>query len=79
MAYVEGLRMDEAMHPLALLTVCMYGRVLAESERRARADRAEGKYGFKSAKSIVKIRVVEQEPKTSWNKAAPQEYASTRT
>jgi sulfoxide reductase catalytic subunit YedY len=72
--YVEGLRMDEAMHPLALLTVGMYGRVLPNQNGAPVRVVLPWKYGFKSAKSIVKIRVVEQEPKTSWNKAASQEY-----
>jgi sulfoxide reductase catalytic subunit YedY len=72
--YVEGLRLDEAMHPLTLLTVGMYGRVLPNQNGAPIRVVVPWKYGFKSAKSIVKIRLVEAEPKTSWNKAAPGEY-----
>jgi sulfoxide reductase catalytic subunit YedY len=72
--YVEGLRLDEAMHPLTLLTVGMYGRVLPNQNGAPLRVVVPWKYGFKSAKSIVKIRVTEQEPKTSWNKAAGNEY-----
>jgi len=72
--YVEGLRMDEAMHPLALLTFGMYGQVLPNQNGAPVRVVVPWKYGFKSAKSIVRIRLVEAEPKSSWNKAAPQEY-----
>ena len=72
--YVEGLRIDEAMHPLTLLAVGLYGKTLPAQNGAPLRLVVPWKYGFKSAKSIVKIRVVEQEPKTSWNKAAPQEY-----
>jgi len=72
--YVEGLRLDEALHPLALLTFGMYGRVLPNQNGAPVRVVVPWKYGFKSAKSIVKIRLVEAEPKSSWNKAAPQEY-----
>ena len=72
--YVEGLRLDEAMHPLALLTFGMYGQVLPNQNGAPVRIVAPWKYGFKSAKSIVKVRLVEAEPKSSWNKAAPQEY-----
>jgi sulfoxide reductase catalytic subunit YedY len=72
--YVEGLRMDEAMHPLALLTFGLYGEVLPNQNGAPVRITVPWKYGFKSGKSIVKIRFVEKEPRTSWNKAAPQEY-----
>ena len=72
--YVEGLRMDEAMHPLALLTFGMYGEVLPNQNGAPVRMVLPWKYGFKSAKSIVKIRFVEQQPKTAWVKAAAQEY-----
>jgi sulfoxide reductase catalytic subunit YedY len=72
--YVEGLRMDEAMHPLTLLTFGMYGEVLPNQNGAPVRLVVPWKYGFKSGKSIVKIRFVEQMPKTAWNKAAPQEY-----
>ena len=72
--YVEGLRMDEAMHPLTLLTFGMYGEVLPNQSGAPVRVVVPWKYGFKSGKSIVKIRFVEKEPATAWNKAAPQEY-----
>ena len=72
--YTEGLRMDEAMHPLALLTVGMYGRVLPSQNGAPVRIVTPWKYGFKSAKSIVRIRLTDTEPRTAWNKAAPQEY-----
>ena len=72
--YVEALRMDEAMHPLTLLTFGMYGEVLPNQNGAPVRLIAPWKYGFKSGKSIVKIRFVEQMPKTAWNKSAPQEY-----
>jgi sulfoxide reductase catalytic subunit YedY len=72
--YREGLRMDEAMHPLALLTVGMYGQVLANQNGAPVRIIVPWKYGFKSAKSIVRIRFVRDEPRTSWNLANPQEY-----
>jgi sulfoxide reductase catalytic subunit YedY len=72
--YVEGLRLDEAMHPLTLLTVGMYGKVLPHQNGAPVRVVVPWKYGFKSAKSIVKIRLVADEPKTSWNKAQPSEY-----
>ena len=72
--YVEGLRLDEALHPLALLTVGMYGRVLPNQNGAPVRVVVPWKYGFKSAKSIVRIRLVADEPKTSWNRAAPNEY-----
>jgi sulfoxide reductase catalytic subunit YedY len=72
--YVEGLRMDEAMHPLTLLAFGMYGEVLPNQNGAPVRLMVPWKYGFKSAKSIVKIRFVEQQPKTAWVKAAAQEY-----
>ena len=72
--YVEGLRMDEAMHPLTLLSFGMYGEVLPNQNGAPVRLVVPWKYGFKSAKSLVKIRFVEQQPKTAWVKAAEQEY-----
>jgi sulfoxide reductase catalytic subunit YedY len=72
--YVEGLRMDEAMHPLALLTVGMYGQVLPNQNGAPVRVVVPWKYGFKSAKSIVKIRFVRDQPRTAWNGIAPEEY-----
>jgi len=72
--YAEGLRMDEAMHPLTLLTFGMYGEVLPNQNGAPVRIVVPWKYGFKSAKSIVKIRFVEKEPGTAWNKAAANEY-----
>ncbi|HWI82720.1 protein-methionine-sulfoxide reductase catalytic subunit MsrP [Ramlibacter sp.] len=72
--YVEGLRMDEAMHPLTLLSFGMYGEVLPNQNGAPVRLVVPWKYGFKSAKSLVKIRFTEREPKTAWNKAAANEY-----
>jgi sulfoxide reductase catalytic subunit YedY len=72
--YAEGLRMDEAMHPLTLLTFGMYGEVLPNQNGAPVRVVVPWKYGFKSAKSIVSIRFVEKEPRTAWNKAAANEY-----
>ena len=72
--YVEGLRLDEAMHPLALLTFGMYGEVLPNQNGAPVRMVLPWKYGFKSAKSIVKIRFVEKQPRTAWVKSAQQEY-----
>ena len=72
--YVEGLRIDEAMHPLTLLAVGLYGETLPGQNGAPIRVVVPWKYGFKSAKSIVKIRFVEQQPKTSWEQAAPNEY-----
>jgi len=72
--YAEGLRMDEAMHPLTLLAFGMYGEVLPNQNGAPVRLVVPWKYGFKSAKSIVKIRFVEKEPGTAWNKAAANEY-----
>ncbi len=72
--YVEALRMDEAMHPLALLSFGMYGEVLPNQNGAPVRMVLPWKYGFKSGKSIVKIRFTDKEPRTAWNKAAAQEY-----
>jgi sulfoxide reductase catalytic subunit YedY len=72
--YVEGLRMDEAMHPLTILAVGLYGEVLPKQNGAPLRLVVPWKYGFKSIKSIVRIRLVEQQPKTAWQKSAPQEY-----
>jgi sulfoxide reductase catalytic subunit YedY len=72
--YTEGLRLDEASHPLALLTVGLYGEVLPNQDGAPVRIVVPWKYGFKSCKSIVKIRFTDKEPKTAWNKAAPNEY-----
>ena len=72
--YVEGLRLDEAMHPLALIGLGMYGEVLPNQNGAPVRIVVPWKYGFKSAKSIVKIRFVAQQPKTAWNISAPSEY-----
>ena len=72
--YTEGLRMDEAMHPLTLLTFGMYGEVLPKQNGAPVRIVVPWKYGFKSAKSIVRIRFTQVEPHTAWNKAAPNEY-----
>ncbi|WP_313622476.1 protein-methionine-sulfoxide reductase catalytic subunit MsrP [Achromobacter sp.] len=72
--YVEGLRIDEAMHPLTMLVFGVYGRVLPNQNGAPLRVAIPWKYGFKSGKSLVKIRLVEKPPVTSWVKAAPQEY-----
>jgi len=72
--YVEGLRIDEAMHPLALLAFGLYGEVLPNQNGAPVRAVVPWKYGFKSGKSIVKIRFTEKEPRTSWVKAGPGEY-----
>ena len=72
--YVEGLRLDEAMHPLALLCTGMFGEVLPPQDGAPVRMILPWKYGFKSIKSIVKIRLVGSQPPTSWNLANPPEY-----
>ncbi|MFA4912644.1 MAG: protein-methionine-sulfoxide reductase catalytic subunit MsrP [Burkholderiaceae bacterium] len=72
--YSESLRMDEAMHPLTLLTFGVYGKVLPNQNGAPLRIVVPWKYGFKSAKSLVKIRFVEKQPATSWIKAAANEY-----
>lgn len=72
--YVEGLRIDEAMHPLTLLSVGMYGEVLPNQNGAPVRLVVPWKYGFKSIKSIVRIRFMEKQPPTTWNLSAPNEY-----
>lgn len=72
--YVEGLRMDEAMHPLTLLTVGMYGEILPKPNGAPVRMVIPWKYGFKSIKSIVRIRFTDKQPATTWNLVAPYEY-----
>jgi len=72
--YVEGLRMDEALHPLAILCVGMYGETLPNQDGPPVRLVVPWKYGFKSIKSIVRMRFVEQQPPTTWNLASPNEY-----
>ena len=72
--YQEGLRLDEAMHPLTMLAFGLYGEVLPNQNGAPVRLVVPWKYGFKSAKSIVKIRFVEKQPVTSWEQSAPQEY-----
>ena len=72
--YVEGLRMDEAAHPLTILAVGLYGEVLPNQNGAPIRLVVPWKYGFKSIKSIVKIRFVEKQPQTAWMKATPSEY-----
>ncbi len=72
--YTEALRLDEAMHPLALLGFGMYGEVLPNQSGAPVRMVLPWKYGFKSGKSIVKIRFTDKEPRTSWNKANADEY-----
>jgi len=72
--YVEGLRMDEAMHPLALLAVGLYGDSLPPQDGAPVRLVMPWKYGFKSIKSLVKIKFVEKQPPTTWNLAAANEY-----
>jgi sulfoxide reductase catalytic subunit YedY len=72
--YVEGLRLDEAMHPLTLVTLGLYGQVLPNQNGAPIRVVVPWKYGFKSGKSLVRMRLTAEEPKTSWNRAAPNEY-----
>jgi len=72
--YVEGLRMDEAMHPLTILCLGLYGEALPNQNGAPVRVVVPWKYGFKNGKSIVKIRFVEQQPKTTWQLANPREY-----
>jgi len=72
--YIEGLRMDEAMHPLAMLVFGLYGKVLPNQDGAPLRVAVPWKYGFKSGKSLVKIRLVEKQPATAWVKAASNEY-----
>jgi methionine sulfoxide reductase catalytic subunit len=72
--YVEGLRLDEAMHPLTILAVGLYGEVLPNQNGAPVRLVVPWKYGFKSGKSLVRIRFVETQPRTAWEKAASHEY-----
>ena len=72
--YREGLRIDEATHPLAILVLGMYGRVLPNQNGAPLRLVVPWKYGFKSIKSIVSIRLLEQQPETTWSSNAPHEY-----
>jgi sulfoxide reductase catalytic subunit YedY len=72
--YVEGLRIDEAMHPLAMLVVGLYGKILPNQNGAPIRLVVPWKYGFKGIKSIVSIRFTETQPPTTWNLAAPREY-----
>ena len=72
--YVEGLRMDEALHPLTILAVGVYGETLPNQNGAPLRLVVPWKYGFKSIKSIVEIRFAEKQPSTSWNLSAPREY-----
>ena len=72
--YQEGLRIDEAMHPLTILAVGMYGQEMPKQNGAPLRLVVPWKYGFKSIKSIVRIRLSEKQPATSWNLSAPSEY-----
>ena len=72
--YTEGLRMDEAMNPLTLLTFGLYGEVLPNQNGAPIRVVVPWKYGFKSAKSIVRVRFLDRQPPTTWNEQAPNEY-----
>lgn len=72
--YQEGLRLDEAMHPLTLLTFGLYGEILPKQNGAPLRLNVPWKYGFKNAKSLVAINFTSTMPATAWNKAAPQEY-----
>ena len=72
--YVEGLRMDEAMHPLTLMAIGMYGKTMPNQNGAPIRLVVPWKYGFKGIKSIVKIEFTEQQPPTTWNLANPREY-----
>ena len=72
--YVEGLRLDEAMHPLTILALGLYGKVLPNQNGAPIRLVVPWKYGFKGIKSIVRIQLIEHQPPTTWNEAAPDEY-----
>ncbi len=72
--YIEGLRIDEAMHPLTILAVGLYGETLPNQNGAPLRLVVPWKYGFKSIKSIVRISLVEAEPRTSWSRQNPREY-----
>jgi methionine sulfoxide reductase catalytic subunit len=77
--YVEGLRMDEAMHPLTLLASGLYGRALPPQDGAPIRLVVPWKYGFKGIKSIVKVKVLSTLPRTTWNQQAPNEYVAIHT
>ena len=72
--YREGLRMDEAMHPLTIMAVGLYGKLLPNQNGAPLRLVVPWKYGFKSIKSVVKISFTKTQPSTSWNDSGPQEY-----
>ena len=72
--YVEGLRLDEAMHPLTILAIGLYGKTLPNQNGAPLRLVVPWKYGFKSIKSIVRIRFTAKQPVSSWQASAPQEY-----
>jgi len=72
--YTEGLRLDEAMHPLAIFAVGLYGKMLLPQNGAPLRTVIPWKYGFKATKSIVRIRFTDRQPKTAWNESAPDEY-----
>ncbi|MEA3245943.1 MAG: protein-methionine-sulfoxide reductase catalytic subunit MsrP [Gemmatimonadota bacterium] len=72
--YVEGLRLDEAMHPLTLMVTGLYGKDLPNQNGAPLRLHVPWKYGFKSIKSIVRIRLVDKQPRNTWNIATPNEY-----
>ena len=72
--YVEGLRMDEAMHPLTIMAVGLYGKTLMNQNGAPMRLVVPWKYGFKSIKSVVRIRFVDRQPGTAWSIANPREY-----
>jgi len=72
--YVEGLRLDEAMHPLTIMATGIYGRDIPNQNGAPLRLVVPWKYGFKSIKSVVRITLTDEEPPTSWNKSAPREY-----
>ena len=72
--YVEGLRLDEAMHPLTIMALGLYGKELPNQNGAPIRLVVPWKYGFKSIKSIVRIKLTEQEPVTTWSESAPHEY-----
>jgi sulfoxide reductase catalytic subunit YedY len=72
--YVEGLRLDEALHPLTILAAGLYGRVLPNQNGAPLRLVVPWKYGFKGIKSIVRVALVREQPSTTWNVAAPEEY-----
>src|SRR5690606_11245829 len=72
--YVEGLRLDEAAQPLTLMVVGVYGKVLPNQNGAPLRVHSPWKYGFKAGKSIVRIRLTDRQPRTSWQRLAPHEY-----